>query len=70
MQFTYPWASIKDVLATGESFSIFVGHFALFDPDPATQINADPDPKPCFFPPKNCLSSMDAKNTCYKKIQE
>ncbi len=29
-------------------FSIFVGHFALLDPDtdPATQINADPDPQP------------------------
>jgi hypothetical protein len=29
-------------------FLIFVGHFALLDPDPdpATQTNADPDPKP------------------------
>jgi hypothetical protein len=30
-------------------FSIFVGHFALLDPDPATQINADPDPQPWFL---------------------
>ncbi len=30
-------------------FSIFVGHFVLLDanPDPATQINVDPDPKSC-----------------------
>jgi hypothetical protein len=27
-------------------FSTFVGHFALLDPDPATQINADPDADP------------------------
>ncbi len=24
--------------------------FALLDPDTVTQINADPDPKPCFDP--------------------
>ncbi len=31
-------------------FSIFVGIFALLDPDPdpETQINADPDPQPCM----------------------
>ena len=28
-------------------FSMFVGH-SLLDQDPATQINADPDPKPCL----------------------
>jgi hypothetical protein len=55
-------ASLKDAQATGnafslqrtssiskhELFSIFVGHFALLapNPDPATQINADPGPKP------------------------
>jgi hypothetical protein len=27
-------------------FSFFVGYFALLDPDPATQINTDSDPKP------------------------
>jgi hypothetical protein len=26
-----------------------MGHFSLLDPDPATQINADPDPQP--WPP-------------------
>jgi hypothetical protein len=64
LQFTYPYASIKDALATGEAFSsqkrtssnskhkisllflLFVGNFPLLDPDPdpATQINADPQP--------------------------
>jgi hypothetical protein len=60
LQFTYPWASIKDVQTTGESFSsqkrtssttkdviynifsIFLGHFALLDPDPWTPLNLDP----------------------------
>jgi hypothetical protein len=55
-------AFIKDAQATGEAFSsqkktsctskhkifYFLGHFGLLDPDPdpATQINADPYPKP------------------------
>jgi hypothetical protein len=64
LQFSYPYASIKDAQATGEAssrqkrtsstsvhdisllYSIFVGNFALLDPDPATQIIADHDPKP------------------------
>ncbi len=29
-------------------FSVFVGHFALLDLDPTTQINADPEPQPCL----------------------
>jgi hypothetical protein len=42
-------------------FSIFVGHFALLDPDPdpATQINADPDPQPCFIDIKNCSWTLN-----------
>jgi hypothetical protein len=28
-------------------FSLLVGHFALLDSGPATQINADADPQPC-----------------------
>jgi hypothetical protein len=72
LQFSYPKASIMDFKATAIKrkhpgtlkhensllFSIFVGHFYLLDPDPdpATQINADPcrsgsDPNPqhCNF---------------------
>ncbi len=36
--------------------------FAFMDPDPATQINADPDPQPCMFPcsqwSRQCRSSL------------
>jgi hypothetical protein len=65
LQFTYPWASIKDAQATGKAFrppkrtSSTSKHensvlflflwviFALLDPDPGTQINADP--QPCLY---------------------
>jgi hypothetical protein len=65
LQFTYPYAYIKDAQATGEAFSLHSLQnmkilyffqllwviFALLDPDPATQIYADPDPdrNPAIF---------------------
>jgi hypothetical protein len=46
-----------------------VDHFALFDPDPATKIYGDPDPKPVF--PQKKFSFIDGcKEYLLQKILE
>jgi hypothetical protein len=38
--------------------------FALLDPDPATQINADPDPQPWLYLINKSLSGIQDTNRC------